>query len=240
MFAGYFFCFSFIIIQREGGVVVSPRLNVMSEKSCTSLFTIYERIMELSQEQLPDLEYEGIKTPSELLEYMSNNIRYGFVGRNGKKYFAGDEDWDSDWYEQCIVQPGIDVLKTKCGTCWDQVELERMWFESHGYEFKTIFLWFEVNSENDLPTHTILVYKNNDKWNYFEHSFGIHKGITQHDSLSNLLDVLRQNQIQHAINSGKASQKDVKYIKFYEYSKPKDNSSVAQYLDHVSSGVNIY
>ena len=30
---------------------------------------------------------DSINTPEELLEYMNNNIKYGFVGKNGKKYY---------------------------------------------------------------------------------------------------------------------------------------------------------
>ena len=31
--------------------------------------------------------FNQINTPEELLEYMDKNIKYGFVGKNGKKYY---------------------------------------------------------------------------------------------------------------------------------------------------------
>lgn len=72
--------------------------------------------------------FNNIKTPMELLKYM-DNITYGFIGRNGKKYTdMNSTDWN-DWYDECFVQSGEEVLKSKIGTYWDQVELERLWFE---------------------------------------------------------------------------------------------------------------
>ena len=125
------------------------------------------------------MEFERIKTPKEFLEYMNNNITYGFIGKNGKKYqnFSSEE-----WFEEGIVQNGEEVLKSKIGTCYDQVELERLWFGNHHFEVKTIFIWFEVDYENDYPTHTFLVYKNNHKWYWFEHAFEPYRGIHEFDS----------------------------------------------------------
>ena len=89
----------------------------------------------------------SIQTPNELLEYMSQNIIYGFIGKNGKKYTdMFSEEWN-DWYSECFVQNGEEVLESKIGTCWDQVEFERLWFEKKGYTIHTFFMWFEVTRE---------------------------------------------------------------------------------------------
>ena len=70
-------------------------------------------------------DFNNIKTPMELLKYM-DNITYGFVGRNGKKYTdMNSDDWN-DWYDECLVQTGENVLITNIGTCYDQVEIERL------------------------------------------------------------------------------------------------------------------
>ena len=48
---------------------------------------------------------------------MSENIKYGFVGKNGKVYNNQNSEDLNDWYEQCLVQTWYDqVLKTKVGT----------------------------------------------------------------------------------------------------------------------------
>ncbi len=43
-----------------------------------------------------------IKTPEELLDFLSNNINYGYLGKNGRVYHYGDSDFNLDWYEQYL------------------------------------------------------------------------------------------------------------------------------------------
>ena len=72
----------------------------------------------------------NIKTPEELLDYMKNNIQYGYLGNNGKIYHYNDFDFDKDWYQEYILENKDDVIKNKVGNCWDQVEFEREWFKA--------------------------------------------------------------------------------------------------------------
>ena len=80
------------------------------------------------------MKYDDIKNPNELLEYMNKNIVYGFVTKDGVKHFGQSSETNKVWYENGVVQDGLGILKTKCGTCWDQVELERKWFLENGYK----------------------------------------------------------------------------------------------------------
>lgn len=81
----------------------------------------------------------NIKTPEELLEFMTNNINYGYLGKNGRIYHFDDIDFNPDWYEQYILEDTNELLINLYGNCWDQVEFEREWFLKHGYEIETIF-----------------------------------------------------------------------------------------------------
>jgi len=178
-------------------------------------------------------EFSKLKTTLDLLKFM-DNITYGFIGKNNKIYTQRDEQWDHDWYDQCIVQPGDGVLRTKAGTCWDQVELERKWFKDHDYEFKTIFSWFELWKPNNYPTHTFLAFKENNKWFWFEHSFAAYRGIFEFNSLKELIEDVKSKQLEHAIKSGVAKKSDKNLIKSYEYPKPKANLGVDDYIKHVT------
>lgn len=180
------------------------------------------------------MEFKKINSPKELLEFMSNNIKYGYVSKNGKIYDNQDSSsyWD-DWYINCLVQTGEEVLKTKVGTCWDQVELERLWFENNNYEFKTFFIRFEVNKENDYPTHTFLLYKKDNKWYWFENSFEASRGIHEFCSIHDAINYVKEKQLEYAINIGVAKKSDYKYIKSYEYTKLEKPLSVDEYLNHV-------
>ncbi len=180
------------------------------------------------------MEFNKVNNPQELLSFMSNNIKYGFVGKNGKIYIdQNSEEWN-DWYEQCLVQTGEQVLKSKVGTCWDQVEIERLWFEKKGYEIKTIFIWFEVDCKNDYPTHTFLLYKENEKWYWFENSFEICKGIHEFNTIKEAIECVKKRQLEYAISIGIAKETDKKYIKDYEYLKLEIPLNVDEYISHVT------
>jgi hypothetical protein len=128
----------------------------------------------------------NIKSPRELLEFMDKNINYGFVGKNGKKYLDPYSPEWNDWYNECFVQTGEEILKSKIGTCWDQVELEREWFFKHNYKFKTYFICFDI--EENHSTHTFLVYEDNNKYYWFENSWAKYRGIHEYNSIDELLE----------------------------------------------------
>lgn len=119
---------------------------------------------------------EKVKTPEELLDYMEKNIEYGYVGKeNNHVYSSGDVNFDHDFNTEYFLQTPEQLLSSKHGVCWDQIELERFWFSKKLIDFKTYFLVFAKQAANNLPTHTFLVYKNNDKFYWFENSFGSQK-----------------------------------------------------------------
>ena len=179
---------------------------------------------------------DDIKNPEELLKFMDKNITYGFVGKNGKKYSdLYSPEWN-DWYDVCFVQSGEEVLESKIGTCWDQVELERLWFEKNNYNFKTIFSWFEVNRENDLPTHTFLIYESNGKWYWFEHAFESYKGIHEFESLEKVIECVKEKQFEHALMNNKNTRREDKNtLTLYEYTKPPKHLGVDEYINFVTS-----
>ncbi len=182
------------------------------------------------------MKYENIKTPRELSEYMQKNIKYGFVSKSGEIYDEpGNEEWNNDWYHNCIVQDGESLLKTKYGTCWDQVELARKWFEENNFNYKTIYIWFEVNRPSNLPTHTFLIYEENDKYYWFENAFEINKGIHEFNSNDEVIEHVKREQLKYAIDTKRATEDDYSCITAYEYLKPKLNLSVDEYFEHVTT-----
>lgn len=181
------------------------------------------------------MNYKNISTPKELLDYMSNNIKYGFVDENGMIYNNPDSnDWKENWYDKCIVQDGLGLLNTKYGICWDQVELERKWFEENKYKYKTLFLWFDIYN-SDLPTHTFLIYEYETKFYWFENSFEKYRGIHSFNSEKELIDDVKNKQLEYAISINKAIPEYYQYLKYYEYSKPIKNIHVYEYIKHVTS-----
>ena len=185
----------------------------------------------------PIKSYPRIQTPSELQLFMMDNIKYGFVDRDGNKYFEDNKDYNKNWSEKYRLQSADELLKTFCGTCWDQVELERKWFAEHKYEFKTIFLGFKISKPNNYPTHTFLAYFENSKWHWFENSFNDFCGIHEYISLDVLINDVISNYLHITINSGIAKPEDRKLIKYYGFQKPLLGLDIIKYLGHVTGGV---
>ena len=180
-------------------------------------------------------EYLKVTNPLEFQNFMDKYIRYGFVDNKGKIYNdPSSKEWEENWYSTCIVQDGDGVLNTCYGTCWDQVELERKWFSDNNYNFKTIFICFELNEPNNLPTHTFLIYEDNNKYYWFEHAYDKYKGIHEFNSYEEAIKYVEDKQLEYAIETDRATEDDRKLMVAYEYAKPKINCNVDEYIKHVS------
>ncbi len=176
-------------------------------------------------------EYNKINNPNDLLEFISNNIKYGFLGKNGKSYYH-DDDFKNSFFDEYVLEDKDDILNTLYGNCWDQVELERDWFSTHNYEFKTIFEMVSVEYKNDYPTHTFLAYREGDYWYWFEHSDNKHKGIYKFNSFGELMKFEKSKYIE-TLNDYNITEEELGRIIFREYQKPNKSINVDEYLDFV-------
>ena len=173
-----------------------------------------------------------IKTPEELLDFMSNNIEFGFLGKNGHIYHYDDPKYDSDWYKQYILENKEDLLKNKYGTCWDQVEFERDWFLNNAYEIKTIYEMVMINYENNYPTHSFLAFKDGDNWYWFEHSDFNNRGIHKYNSFEELLDNQFKKYVEF-LKTFNIKDEEIDKIIITEFNKPKEHASAEEYFNHV-------
>ena len=174
----------------------------------------------------------NIKTPKELLNFMSNNINYGYLGKNGKVYHDDDPNFDLDWFEQYILESKDDVLTNLYGNCWDQVEFERDWFLKNGYEIKTIFEMVKLDYDNEYPTHTFLVYKDYNKWCWFENADFCNRGIHKFNSYDELL-TYQYNKYLEYLKTFSITSDEIEKIIITEFAKPKEHSSASEYLNYV-------
>ena len=178
------------------------------------------------------MDFNNIKSPEELLQYMEENIEYGYVDKEGNKYYNSDNDL---FVKKCYVQTGKEVLKSKIGTCWDQVELERLWFKNNKYDYKTFFIKFDLDYINDYPTHTFLIYKKENKWFWFENAFIDNRGIYEFDSLDNAINTVKNKQFEYASKYYNASKNELNKIRSYEYEELTNGLDVNGFLKHVTS-----
>lgn len=178
-------------------------------------------------------EYMLVENPKELLSFMNGNISYGYLSKTGRVYRYGDNDFDKNWYKEYILESKDDILTTKCGNCFDQTELERDWFSNNGYQFITIFEMVKLDYENDYPTHSFLVYKDdNDKWNWFENSDYKNRGIHTFNKLADAIECQYKCYIEQ-LREYNIKGEEIDKIIITEFLKPKYHANAREYLEHV-------
>ena len=179
------------------------------------------------------LNYNDIDEPIELLEFMHKYIKNGFISKNNEIYNEQNyEIWPKNWQEQYILQDYIEVLNYGSATCWDQVELERQWFENHHYKYQTYFMWFDLLKE--LPTHAFLIYEKENKYYWFENSFTPYKGIYEANTLEDMLKYVIKIFIKYTQKEYNITSKDYKYLEIFKYYKPKSHISAKDFIKNAT------
>lgn len=158
------------------------------------------------------------------------DIEYGWVDKNNHKYSIIDDTFSNKF----ILQSPSEVIKNKVGVCWEQVELERYYFNSHNSNVKTYFIVYDDG--NKCPTHTFLTYEKNNKFYWFEHSWERFRGIHEYNSLNELLDDVKEKFIKYELSDKCV----LKNLMLYEYKKPKYHISVQEFYNHCNNSVNLY
>lgn len=158
-----------------------------------------------------------------------NTIEYGYKDEEGKNIIdVNPEKWDNEFYTFYKLLSPQELMNCKCGVCWDQVELERELFKQQNIPFKTYFIF--INDGKKLPSHTFLVYVDNNMFYWFEHSWFKYKGIHEYSSEKELLlDVKNKFCTQNNCNVSC----DNVYI--YEYQKPKEHITCNEFYEYIET-----
>ena len=169
------------------------------------------------------------KKLEEILNKM-NDINYGFIDNNKNIYPDDLDDFDKSFGKLYYLQSPEELMKSKYGVCWDQVELERYYLEKENIKFKSYFIIAYDNMQE--PTHTFIVIDDDNKYYWIEHSWQIHKGIHEYRLLDELLnDVKNKFEISiHNENIGKYE------ISIFEYLKPKYHINCIEFMNHCENG----
>ena len=157
------------------------------------------------------------------------DIEYGWLDKNKEINYEVNDLFQDNY----ILQSPKEVLKNKVGVCWDQVELERYLFKNTDLEFKTYFIIHYA--ENYTPTHTFLVYKKDNSYYWFEHSWLPYQGIHKYPSLEKLLLDVKNKFIQDMLDN--KYEEDNLYV--YEYLKPKYHLNSENFCEWAENGCQV-
>ena len=75
------------------------------------------------------------------INLIMNQMDYGFKDSSGQNIINNLEKWDNEFDKFYYLQTPEELLISKCGVCWDQVELERKLFSDNNINFKTYFIY---------------------------------------------------------------------------------------------------
>lgn len=168
------------------------------------------------------------KTLAKIMDVM-DEIEYGFKDKDGKNILTLDpKRWDEEFDDFYYLQTPEELLNTKCGVCWEQVELERFLFQKSGIDTKTYFIY--IVEDDMLPSHTFLTFEQDGKFCWFEHSWATHKGIHEYESIRELLqDVKEKFKESHK----EVSENSPLYI--YEYQKPTEHITCNEFYKYIET-----
>ena len=116
---------------------------------------------------------------------------------------------------------------------FSQTELERDWFRKHNYEAKTFYEMINLEYENNYPTHSFLVFKDNDNtWNWFENSDFENRGIHKFGDLKSLMDY-QISKYKELLATKNIKEEELKFLTVKEFDKPYYNITAEEYINHV-------
>ena len=163
------------------------------------------------------------------IEKELNKIEYGYLDKNNTIH----NNVDNEFSDNYILQSPEQTLKNRVGVCWDQVELERILFEKENIKFDTYFI---VHYDSDkCPTHTFLIYEENNKYYWFEHSWKEFKGIHEYNTELEALKDIKEKFIKAELNNNY----DPMNLCIYKYDKPKYGITCLEFYKHCEKGENI-
>ena len=146
-----------------------------------------------------------IKTPEELFEFMGD-FDYEWMDKEGIFH----EDIVPEMYENYSFMSPSEVLKYKKGICVDQTEFERDWFNRHNYEHRVMNI--QIDLQDESPGHAFLIYKEGDKYCWFENAWYDERGIHKYESYNDLInDIKKKFIIQNDIST-----KDISKLQIFE------------------------
>jgi hypothetical protein len=156
-------------------------------------------------------------------------IEYGYKDVNNEYH----DSVDNEFADNYRLESPTEIEESKLGICWDQVEYERYLFDKQNIKNNTYFI---VHYDNDkCPTHTFLIYEDNNKNYWFENAFEAQRGIHEFNTLDEAVEYVKSKQIEYTrMNHKDVSDKDMECLTVYEYTRPKENVNVEEYLNHVT------
>lgn len=154
------------------------------------------------------------------------NIKLGYIDRQGNRYVKPQGDFKDNYY----LQTPNSVLETGIGLCFDQVELERSFITKLKLDFRTYFMFYQDSNKELGPSHAFLIFKDNNKYYWFENAWYKYKGIHEYETLDDAL-----NDIKYKFVATLDSFSENKF-RLYSFDKPRAGINYTKYIGNAING----
>jgi len=127
-------------------------------------------------------EFIKVSTPDELMDFMNQNITYGWIDKSKAKHLNNLKGFRKNY----IISSIDEMLETGLGTCIEQAKMIKLFFDKIGIENKLYChrsYETEENFDKEVRMHCFVLFKQNDNWYHFEHSNRPKRGIHEYESV---------------------------------------------------------
>lgn len=156
-----------------------------------------------------------------------DKIEYGNIDSRGVIHRETDAGFDQADFKDYRLQTIEQIEANQVGVCWDQVEYARELFSKQNIPVETYAIVYYDHENDSYFNHTILVFQDNGKYYWFEHSMNRFAGIQEFSSLKELLLILKEkflaSQSDHIPSNYKKDR-----LRIWKYDKPQPGSSPAE------------
>lgn len=173
----------------------------------------------------------GIFTKEDLFKFIQTYFKYGWIDVFGKMHSGVNDALNYSLQEPC------ELLNSKKGICWDITELCRCFFQTMtSLDFETYYIFYD--DDKGCPSHSILVYYENNKVYWFEPMFNdsncYHSGIFAFDSVNSLINSVIKVFLDKLILDGKIKNNyDISKVFVYEYDSPSYHINGCEMRNHI-------
>lgn len=163
----------------------------------------------------------SIKDEIDLKKCMTQ-IEFGYVDNNLNTHY----EIDNQFRDGYTLQAPKSLMESFVGTCFDEVELVRKFFEEKEIYSETYFIL--AKGIGTVQNHAFIIFQIDGMWAWFENYWkeceGIHYYISKERLLKDVYDKFMEK-------CGRVSS-----VFVYEYEKPEYGITYQEFLDHCTSG----
>ena len=163
----------------------------------------------------------SIKDELDLKRCMTQ-IEFGYVDIDENVHY----EIDAGFRDNYSLQAPRTLMKSFVGTCFDEVELIRKFFNEKEIYAETYFIISK--GAGTVQNHAFVIFEQDDNWGWFENYWKEYEGIHYYISKERLLKDVYDKFVAQC---GRVS-----IVSLYQYDKPEYGINYKEFIDHCMEG----